>query len=78
MYSSVEIIPWVQPDPPTKRGGKKKEQQRDANAAPTLMDRFVVGGKRTARDEDIDDQGDIVMNEDGTMAVGAGIDDDSD
>ena len=42
------------------------------------MDRFVVGGKRTERDEDVDDQGDIVMNEDGTMAAGAGMDDDFD
>ena len=78
MHLSVEIIPWVQPGPSTKRSGKEKEQPWDEKAAPTLLDRFVVGGKRTERDEDLDDQGDIVMNEDGTMAAGVGMDDDFD
>ena len=56
IHPFVEIIPWVQSDSLTKRSGKKKEQQRDVKAASTLMDRYVAGGKRTERDEDIDDQ----------------------
>ncbi|KAG6907852.1 hypothetical protein DXG01_007116 [Tephrocybe rancida] len=67
-----EIIPWMSADPPAKR------KPRGAGAAvkgqPT-MDHFVIDTKR-AEDEDIAEQADIIMNEDGTMgAAGGGSED---
>jgi len=61
----IEIMPWTTSDAPAKR--MKPKENAGIGGAPTLLDKFVVskGG------EEAEDSGgeDIIMNEDGTMAM---------
>lgn len=66
--SGVSVDPEIMPltsstaDGPTKRA--KTAKPRDGKA--TLLDQFVVSKKA----EDEEEDGDIIMNEDGTMFAG--------
>lgn len=62
-----EMIPWATSDPPAKR---KPKAVTGIKGAPTMLDQFVMTSKGDGGD--LDEQGDIIMNEDGTMYVAGG------
>jgi hypothetical protein len=45
------------------------EEKRDKNAEPTMLDRFIGKTGEEREEEEEEGQGDVVMNEDGTMGV---------
>jgi len=62
-----EILPWTFPEPPAKRKPPKAEQSgAGVKAPPTLLDQFVV---RTGGEEEVNEDADIIMNDDGAMYV---------
>lgn len=45
------------------------EEKRDKNVQSTMLDRFVGKTVEEREEEEEEGQGDVVMNEDGTMGV---------
>lgn len=67
----VEIIGWSTLENPEKQTKRKPKviAQRDENAEPTMLDQFVKksGGSGETQEEASQVEGEVVMNEDGTM-----------
>ena len=76
--TNPEVIPWSDPDATERRKPKALQNLSDADATPTMLDAFVQrarrpdegdageGGEAGADDRDL--EGDVLMNDDGTMS----------